>query len=79
MTEPRKYSIDEIDTLRKWTRELIGIRGASAHAGGGYHYNSIAASTVEEELRTYMLHGISPEEVEERYRKIEETFWDPDQ
>lgn len=57
MSEQRKYSISEIDRMRS----------ALEWSYGGGVYNAAARSAeVEDRLRTYMLNGTDPEELEER-------------
>lgn len=52
----RKYSLDEIDRMRMAVHDISGGNGVSL-------------SLVEERLRTYMLNGTSPEELETAARQ----------
>ena len=72
MTKQRRYTIDEIDLLRKvsYNRNL-----PSSDGGGGYLVGSSEAffkrldDTVEREVRTWMLASIDPLEIEDA-RKV---------
>lgn len=55
MSEQRKYSVHEIDQMRKII-EFFGF-------GNGPYDERERASSVENRLRTYMLNGTTPEEL----------------
>ena len=54
----RKYSIDEIDRMRRAVRTIEGHQPGFRLRGGKADY------ICEERLRTYMLNGTAPEELE---------------
>jgi hypothetical protein len=55
-----KYSVDEIDRMRETVRRLLTPKG-----GGLYSYNpEQRTKEIEERLRTYMLNGTEPSELE---------------
>ncbi len=58
----RKYSIDEIDQMRR----AVGW----IHAPLGAYYKSEEDARKEQILRTYMLNGTAPEELEEAVQKM---------
>jgi hypothetical protein len=73
----RAYTLDEIEEMRKLTRELI--KGPTLHwdvqsdgnlmATGGSYKESERVSMVEEYVRTYMANGTEVEELRLAVRK----------
>lgn len=63
----RAYTLDEIDGMR---RAIFYLRTAGQLFGGGLSGDQRRdmERTTEERLRTYMLGGIDPEELQERVR-----------
>lgn len=69
MPEQRKYSLDEIDRMREAVRALNPIGGPVFYGPDGPSPPARLAldsnaRTVEDRLRTYMLGGVGPEELE---------------
>ena len=67
----RKYSVDEIDRMRDAVEHvyLFGYRRSEApegrHEARFYNHNEVVmAQCVEEQVRTYMLAGVDPSELE---------------
>jgi hypothetical protein len=52
MSKQRKYSLDEIDAMRM---SVIILAGGDVY---------VSETTIEDRLRTYMLGGVSPEELQ---------------
>jgi hypothetical protein len=67
MAEQRKYSLDEIDLMRSL---VAGLFTAYHMPGWLYHVPSDEDRRVEERLRTYMMNGTSPEELEAQLENI---------
>jgi hypothetical protein len=67
MTEPR-YSVSEIDRLRKATRDLhsyyYAFYPSSSGNGRSYSVSNPQPDRIEDILRTYMLNGTSVSELE---------------
>lgn len=59
----RKYSVSEIDQMRRSVTVMLG----------GYR---ASAATVEDHLRTYMINGTSPEELAEAAHTATERAWE---
>jgi len=90
----RRYSVEEIDMMRSavwrvhYARNLyfnFGSRYGGYPSKSGAEIEAAAVRMCEEELRTYMLNGTEPEEVEalalkeeeaaqERVRKFDKAF-----
>lgn len=77
----RKYSLEEIDRMREALRDLfptvwrVGAGGIAVVAdyrpdGTVYSRNT---DSLEDALRTYMLNGTTPEELEAKVREREEA------
>ena len=60
-----KYSIDEIDRMRAAIWELNHIHGHFVTPGSCEEFMSRQLAKIEDQLRTYMLNGTTPEELEE--------------
>ena len=56
-----KYSIDEIDRLRKALHTYL--------VTGLFYYTNEMEQTVELQLRTHMLNGTTPEDMEEKAKE----------
>jgi len=61
----RKYSIDELDIMRKCIITLYAPRPSSDYSQGYPNIRNWAQS-VEDTLRTFMVNGTSPEELKEK-------------
>lgn len=77
-----RYTVLEIDRMRRAIYKL-GNLSARKFGGPGIFYESVAeqraamaeeGSRVEDEVRTYMLAGIRPEELEDRAEKAHAEF-----
>lgn len=65
MTEQRKYSVDEIDRLRRIVEQEWLFGRGPVRTGFSRSYRSDEkAVAVEAMLRTYMFNGTDPEELE---------------
>lgn len=69
MSDQHKYSIDEIDEMRRWVYAIENAPFALMPAGYIYRAPSDAEMNrrVEDKLRTYMLNGTTPEELKEKF------------
>ncbi len=67
----RKYSISEIDAMRKaMDQRLFFQRGERMYGpGDDFREQQTIRRNVEEQLRTYMLAGIEPQDVIDKYHK----------
>lgn len=68
MTEEKKYSVAEIDRMRTLVRHLIDAQSTHAVSRGcavGQSYRQTdRIREIEERLRTYMLNGTDPDEID---------------
>lgn len=67
MSEQRKYTLDEIDAMRRSVRVILALP-----LGSGRDFDARA----EDQLRTYMLAGISPDELIEKAKKVESAWFE---
>lgn len=64
----RKYSVSEIDSMRRLVRDLCDT--------GMPYMPQDRAVEVEERLRTYMMHGADPEELARAAADHQSRLWD---
>jgi len=64
--EQRKYSLDELDRMRRAISVELWPRGTFRGPVFGYVPEGEQSLAIEDRLRTYMLNGTTPEELEER-------------
>jgi hypothetical protein len=64
----RKYSVQEIDSMRRWLRNTE-IYLASHNSGLGFKWDELDRN-VEDKLRTYMMAGIDPKDIEDQYKRM---------
>jgi hypothetical protein len=70
MSEQRRYSLDEIDRMRDTLRNFHSR--LDVFSGGkfvGRTYDNTSDEQVERELRTLMLNGTDPAELEARWKE----------
>lgn len=70
----RKYSIDEIDRMREALRrhgahESISCYYSNDDGSAAYSIGSLSSEEVEARLRTYMIAGIDPDELERTFAR----------
>ncbi len=61
----RKYSVDEIDRMRDALEEVASNRNFYLHQA------AVKPETIEARLRTYMVNGTDPEELEQIAKRFE--------
>lgn len=74
-----KYTVLEIDRMRRATKELMfplkaWISCTMAQRAGGFVSEETIWQRVESQLRTYMLTGIRPEELESLQKERAKAF-----
>lgn len=70
MSEQRKYSIEEIDSMREAIRRRIGYNDNNSYR------ESERAAKVEDELRTHMLNGTSAEDLADAAQKARDAYFE---
>lgn len=73
-TITRKYSVSEIDLMRALLPNImfptIWWSRSSGHTAGGSYNQTDRQKEIEERLRTYLMAGVSLEELEEESREV---------
>lgn len=69
MSEPHKYSLDDIDAVRAAIREVIN------YSNRGSYLPSERAAEVEDQLRTCMQNGTRPEELAQQASRLQEAYF----
>lgn len=73
-----RYTILEIERMRKAAYEIafpwVASSRTSGHRSGNCGNQEVAERTAEEHVRTYMMSGIRPEELEARVAELDSEF-----
>lgn len=72
MTQRTKYSVDELDRMRSAIAVEIFGHSVSFYMNPGdqREYEANRRMQIEDRLRTYMLNGTEPEELEDNARRV---------